>query len=323
MSNIKIDSWKPYKMDDIFIFTKGKRLTKNDMVPGKLNYLGAISENNAVRELIEASPQHLGNCITVNYNGSVGEAFYQSEPFWATDDINVLNLKNYALNENIGLFLCTVIKKNKFKFSYGRKWTLEQMKNTIIYLPSTNGKPDYKFMDKYINNLKIKHIKTKNSNTLKKINLNDWKRFIIKDIFSLEIGKSEDLYNTEPGNINYVGRTSLNNGIQALVDANKINIGNCITLGMVGTYFPTWQENDFSCSQNILILRNEYLNKYTALFVNSILKENIKNKYSYNRPIQKNKFALETILLPTTFDGTVDWDYMEDFIKKLPYADKI
>ena len=323
MNDIKTDSWKPYKMDDIFIFTKGKRLTKNDMVPGKLNYLGAISENNAVRELIDASPQHLGNCITVNYNGSVGEAFYQSEPFWATDDINVLDLKNYELNENIGLFLCTVIKKNKFKFSYGRKWTLEQMKNTTIYLPSTNGKPDYNFMDKYINNLKIKHIKTKNLNTVEKINLNNWKRFIIKDVFYLEIGKSEDLYNTESGNINYVGRTSLNNGIQALVDVNKINAGNCITLGMVGTYFPAWQEKDFSCSQNILILRNEHLNKYSALFVNSLLKENIKNKYSYNRPIQKNKFALETILLPTASDGTIDWDYMEKFIKKLPYADKI
>lgn len=323
MNNININSWKPYKMDDIFNFTKGKRLTKNDMIPGKLNYLGAISENNAVRDFIDASAQHSGNCITVNYNGSVGEAFYQSKPFWATDDINILDLKDYELNENIGLFLCTIIKKNKFKFSYGRKWTLDQMKNTVIYLPSINSKPDYDFMDTYINNLKIKHIKTKNLNIFEEINLNNWKKFIIKDIFNLEIGKSEDLYNLELGNINYVGRTSLNNGIQAFVDANKINMGKCITLGMVGTYFPAWQEESFSCSQNILILRNGYLNKYNALFINSLLKENIKNKYSYNRPIQKNKFALETILLPTKVDGSVDWDYMEKFIKKLPYSDKI
>ena len=193
MNNIFNDSWKPFKMEEIFIFTKGKRLTKEDMLPGTLNFLGAISENNAVRDHINAFPQHCGNCITVNYNGSVGEAFYQSEPFWATDDINILDLKYHKMTENIGLFLCTIIKKNKYKFSYGRKWTLEQMKNTTIYLPTINSKPDYNFMENYISSLKIKHLKTVNKK--RKLNISDviWKNFIIKDVFSLEIGKSEDL----------------------------------------------------------------------------------------------------------------------------------
>lgn len=107
MSNyINMSNWKPYKIGDIFTITKGKRLTKENMVPGNLNYLGAISDNNAVREKIEAEPLHNGNCITVNYNGSVGEAFYQSEPFWATDDINILELNNATMTENIGLFIC-------------------------------------------------------------------------------------------------------------------------------------------------------------------------------------------------------------------------
>ncbi|MCL2860410.1 MAG: restriction endonuclease subunit S [Oscillospiraceae bacterium] len=317
---LDISTWKLFKMSDIFIFTKGKRLTKEDMIPGKLNYLGAISDNNAVRDYIDADVQHEGNCITVNYNGSVGESFYQSEPFWATDDINILDLKEKLMTENIGLFLCSVIKHNKYKFGYGRKWTLEKMKETKILLPTINNDVDYNYMDSYIKMLNIKHVKT--VNTKKTASLTSWQLFKIGDIFDVSIGKSEDLSVLEHGKINFVGRTSLNNSIQSFVDTDTINKGNCITLGMVGTYYPAWQENDFSCSQNILILRNLNLNKYIALFINTLIKKMVNNKYSYNRPIQKNKFVNEIISLPYK-NNTIDWLYMENYIKALPYADKM
>ena len=43
---LNIQNWKNYPMDYLFDFVKGKRLTKADMVPGNVNFLGAISENN-------------------------------------------------------------------------------------------------------------------------------------------------------------------------------------------------------------------------------------------------------------------------------------
>lgn len=108
------------------------------MVPGKINFLGAISENNGVREKIDADELWQPNCITVNYNGSVGEAFYQSKPFWASDDVNVLYAKDFwKMNKYIAMFLITVIKANKYRFGYGRKWTIEKMKETVIKLPAS------------------------------------------------------------------------------------------------------------------------------------------------------------------------------------------
>ncbi len=147
--------WKDYTMDFLFRFVKGKRLTKEDMVPGNVNYLGAISENNGVREKIETDFRWEPNCITVNYNGSVGEAFYQSEPFWASDDVNVLYAKDFwKMNKYIAMFLITVIKANKYRFGYGRKWTIEKMKETVIKLPSkTDGRPDFAYMEHYIKSL--------------------------------------------------------------------------------------------------------------------------------------------------------------------------
>ncbi len=149
---LDIKKWNKYLLGDLFDFQKGKRLTKADMLPGNVNFLGAISENNGIREKIATDFFWNPNCITINYNGSVGEAFYQKEPFWASDDVNVLYAKDFwKLNQYIAMFIITVIKANKYRFGYGRKWTLEKMKDTMIKLPSKkDGMPDFEYMERYI-----------------------------------------------------------------------------------------------------------------------------------------------------------------------------
>ena len=156
-NDISLDtgSWKEFSMEYLFDFSKGIRLTKADMIPGQLNFLGAIRDNNGVREKIDADYYWEPNCITVNYNGSVGEAYYQSEPFWASDDVNVLYAKDFwKMNKYIAMFIVTIIKANKYRFGYGRKWTLEKMEKTIIKLPAgKDGSPDFEYMERYIKSL--------------------------------------------------------------------------------------------------------------------------------------------------------------------------
>lgn len=152
---ISVKEWNEYKLNDLFDFSKGKRLTKAEMIPGNVNFLGAISENNGIREKIKTDYFWNPNCITVNYNGSVGEAFYQDKPFWASDDVNVLYAKKWwKMNKYNALFIVTIIKANKYRFSYGRKWTMEKMKESVIKLPSkTDGTPDFELMEEYIKSL--------------------------------------------------------------------------------------------------------------------------------------------------------------------------
>ncbi|MCL2215676.1 MAG: restriction endonuclease subunit S [Defluviitaleaceae bacterium] len=152
--SLDIDKWGEYSLGELFRFHKGKRLTKEDMAEGSVNFIGAISENNGVRQHIDVEPMFQPNCITVNYNGSVGEAFYQHEPFCASDDVNVLCADGWELNKHIAMFIITTIKANRYKFSYGRKWTLEKMKESVIKLPkSTDGCPNWAYMDEYIKSL--------------------------------------------------------------------------------------------------------------------------------------------------------------------------
>lgn len=151
--SINTAEWKQFKLAELFDLKKGKRLTKAQMHPGFTPFIGAIDGNNGVSGYVGQMPIHEGNTITVSYNGSVAEAFYQSEHFWASDDINVLYPK-FELTSNVALFLTTIIRREKYRYNYGRKWHLERMSQSEIRLPVTaEGKPDWEFMENYIKTL--------------------------------------------------------------------------------------------------------------------------------------------------------------------------
>lgn len=169
--DLNVDKWEDFVLCNLFNIKKGKRLTSADQEDGANNYVGAIDSNNGIANHIGQKPIHKGNTISLSYNGSVGEAFYQKDDYWATDDVNALYSKYDGFNCNIGLFIATIIRQEKYKFTYGRKWTLDNMKKTVIKLPIKRDEqglpvidedckyhskgfiPDWKFMEEYINTL--------------------------------------------------------------------------------------------------------------------------------------------------------------------------
>lgn len=159
VSNEKVElsdtaKWKPFALQDLFDIRKGQRLTKANMLPGKLAYVGASDTSNGVTARIGQSSIHQGGTISVSYNGSVAEAFYQPEPYWATDDVNVLYPKGFKLTPAAALFVCTIIRLEKYRFNYGRKWHLDRMRESVVRLPfTTQGNPDWSYMTRYIQSL--------------------------------------------------------------------------------------------------------------------------------------------------------------------------
>lgn len=155
-SDVEHSIWKWFSIEELFELKKGKRLTKANMTEGDTRFIGAIDSNNGLRQKIGQEPIHSGNTITVNYNGSVGEAFYQPKPFWASDDVNVLYPK-FDLSVFSGLFIAAVIRLEKFRFNYGRKWHLERMAASTIKLPALKGGGlDINYMETFIKSLPFK-----------------------------------------------------------------------------------------------------------------------------------------------------------------------
>lgn len=149
----KVDTagWGKFAIQDVFEVVKGKRLTKADMREGNIRFIGASSINNGITAFI-SNDEHLHppNTITLSYNGSVGEAFYQDEQFWASDDVNVL-YPRFPLNRYIAMFMIPLLKQAGQQYAFIDKWKKEDMEKDIIVLPvDKKGNPDYGYMEHYM-----------------------------------------------------------------------------------------------------------------------------------------------------------------------------
>lgn len=158
---------------------------------------------------------------------------------------------------------------------------------------------------------------------MSKLTLNNvkWKEFCFSDIFEqIYIAPSSDSNKLEKGEVVFIGRSSTNNGLQDFVEVNgkKIIKGNCITISMVGEPRAFYQVYNFTCSQNILILRNDkYLNKNISLYLSSLIDNYLKSKgYGYGYPVGLKRVLRNKLLLPITSDGSPNWQFMEDYIKQ-------
>ena len=317
---------KLFKMGEIFTISKGKRLTKENMIEGNLNYIGAISTNNGVREKIDAPEQYTGNCITVNYNGSVGYAFYQSQPFWASDDVNVLFLKDRELTESLALFLITVIQHNRYRFSYGRKWTLEKMEETNIALPVDEyGEPDYVYMENYIASLKADHIQSHIIQKKLSLDTSNWVSYRLSDLFDIATSSDANLQSSNSGCTPYVASSGDNNGVTAYIDSSPSQKANTLTIARNGSVGSTFYHDEPYCASpdDVRILSPKFpMNKYSALFIKTVI-EKEKFRYAYGRKLGTKRIMQLTIKLPANSDGSLDLDFMENYMKQLPYSDRI
>jgi hypothetical protein len=103
-----LSQWTLFRLGDLGRFAKGERFRSEDMDEGAIAYVGASEFENGITQRCDKSPNHTlhpPGCITISYNGSIGNAFLQTEQFYAGDDCNVLYP---STTSNLAkLFLCT------------------------------------------------------------------------------------------------------------------------------------------------------------------------------------------------------------------------
>lgn len=146
--------WAEFTYSALFDIERGKGPRKSTLTEtGSTPFITSTDRNNGLTGYTPQSPHHAGNVITVNRNGSVAEAFYQPSPFATTEDVHVFAPK-FDLSKYIAMFLTPLIRMEKYRFSYGRKWGLARMNASLIRLPVTaKGDPDWAFMEAYIKSL--------------------------------------------------------------------------------------------------------------------------------------------------------------------------
>ena len=157
---LNVENWQKIKLKDIFeIFTSSDKnyLQSED---GNIPYISSTQFNNGISSFVQAETIQNKNTITVARNGSVGSAFYHSYNYCASPDDVRIFMPKFEMNKYIAIFLCTLIEKEKYRYTYGRKFGTERMRETEIKLPvSKDGSPDWQFISDYIKSLTYsKHI---------------------------------------------------------------------------------------------------------------------------------------------------------------------
>jgi len=343
--------YKEFRIGDLFEVKKGKRLTQANMIPGTIKFVGATSENNGETARIwNTKYLHAANTITVTYNGSVGEVFYQDEPFWASDDVNVLYPK-FEMTVQQALYIMTAIQRLRGKYSYTHKWVKEFLENDMILLPvATSGKPDYAYMRERISELERERISelereriSELERYLKVTGLEDfelteedkavlqkpvsYKEFPLGDL--LEVKSPRRRFNANSVAVlskrtaqahPYIVRTSENNGQRGYIEQDEEYLSEARTFSFgqdTATVF--FQTEAYFTGDKIKVMslkdKTIVLSEEIACYMVTQIRKAF-SMFLWGQSSFDEKVLLSTnIILPTTSGKIPDYDYMGKYIR--------
>lgn len=321
---------KTFLLSDIVKIDYGNKfdLQKMTFDTPAVNFVSRTALNNGVYakvDLIHDKLPYNEGCLTIALGGSIGATFYQNKPFYTGQNVAVLQFRE-DVSILSKLYLCQIIKfevKNKFR-AFGRELNKHIKTDFTVNLPSNEeGVPDWNYMDRYMQTMHYKNIESDNSQNEYRINLSNWEEFKLSELFNIEAGKYHYSDEYDNGNTPYISASNTNNGVAQTISLKPDFKGNCIITGKVGcTAF--YQSDDFCATSDVNILIPKYfkLNKYIGLFIVTIINKSENYKWSYGRQCRVGDSKDIIIKLPVK-NHQPDWEFMENYIRSLPYGDRI
>jgi hypothetical protein len=158
-----------------------------------------------------------------------------------------------------------------------------------------------------------------------------WEEFFIggnKGIFeisssssSIDKNKLELTSDEEEAIVPYITRTDACNGIKMFIPNKqntkyKLDEGGVIIIGL-DTQTIFFQPHKFFTGQNIQVLRHSNLNKWTAFFLITLLKVQMKKFNWGGNGATLGRLFKTKIMLPINNSGQLDWEFMENHTKEL------
>lgn len=282
-----------------------------------INFVSRSSENNGVTAYVKPvenkQPHPPGVLTCAAGSSSVLSTFVQPKPFYTGRDVYILTpKKKMTLQEK--LFYCMCIKNNAYRYYWDR-----QANKTLKDIELPDEIPEWVYKTE------IEPIKTTITNIDHSFNTNNWKEFKLDSLFDPIRGKRLIKLDRIQGNTPFITAGYENEGLAEKIGNSEIEIyQNKVTIDMFCNAF--YREYTFACDDNILVLDEKEdtptFNKYTGLFIATIINSD-RYKYQYGRQYRQKNFYRHLIKLPATSSGDPDWQFMENYIKLLPFADKI
>lgn len=342
---IDTTNWKEFKVGVLFDIhpTKNYGLNNSKLFEtvGDTPVVVNSSYNNGIAGYVDLPATEEGNIITFSDTTSSDAIFYQPNSFIGYSHVQGMYPRSINWTEKSLLFFLTIFKKvaSNNNFDYINKFNRENAKELLVPLPiDSNGNINFKYMETYIDNFephimnKIESLRQINDYGGKEIDMNKWKNFHLYDLFEINAGSKLDKVKMKENNptINFVGRSGINNGVTTVVD--KIEglepyKAGYLTLSLGGAYLGSCfvQDKEFYTSQNVVVLIPKFdMNIYVKQFICSVIfKEGNTHYRAFIDELNKHIKRDFEFPLPVDNQGNADFEYMENYIKNLPYGNSI
>ena len=229
-------NWHWFRVGDLFPPQKCKCSNAAELLEDgdEITYIGAKKSDNGVMRYVKREEVLVsrGNCIVFigDGQGSVGYCLYQPIDFIGSTTL--LAGYNDHLNPYNATFLVTILDKERFRYSFGRKYKKEIVSNTKIQLPSIkldNGEyePDWQYMETFIKDRIIPQLPKKaqkvwlqkydtkpQKQEKMKLNTDEWKWFKVIDFcekpykaFAYNANELIECKVSDKNSIKYITRT--------------------------------------------------------------------------------------------------------------------
>lgn len=342
-------NWKEFEISRLFTIKSPAARTIKSYSEGKTPYVSSGSFNNGIVSYLEPMADEKiekGQCITVSPLD--GSAFFQEEDFLGRGGARsaISLLYNLNLTRYNALFICTIIKIMAEKFGYNDALTSDNLRKLRIKLPieykedgsrvydsekrySDEGfVPDWGGMEKCMKELKKKVDKSLDSfqavslSKQESMDVSGWREFPIADFFDFSLPKGDlQVKKVEDGDIPLITPSNFNNGLLMKISAESestLYAANSLTVDMFGNAY--FQEANFFVTAhghvNVLVPKI-CINKYVGCFMASSIKKMFFYKYGFSDMCTQKVLKQEVIVLPVKKDASPDWEYMEEYMKKM------
>lgn len=339
MGKIDTSGWKEFQIGDLFEACLSKDdIQPKDFVEGKIPLVSSGKENNGIIAFVEDEKARLWdkNTLTIDMFGKV---FYQESPYFAVSHgrVNIL-LPKISMTKGCLQFIgCAIEKVASQKYAFNEMCTGTKVLKDNIKLPTTtDGAPDWAYMESYMANLEIKVVEsltllqTAKDAEKKKVDTREWGEFHLYDIFSISMGNKFDrskMCEVDEG-INFVGRSALTNGVACAVTSVEDKKGNTvqpypagdITIALGGSIGAAFiQDKEFYTSQNVCVLHtdNHSITERAKWFVVASITASCGNYEAFTDELNRHIRTDFIIRLPMDKTGQPDWGYMEEYMRKV------
>ncbi|MBR1419004.1 MAG: restriction endonuclease subunit S, partial [Synergistaceae bacterium] len=186
--DLNYSNWKEFKIGDLFEIVNSFPYHTKDIIEdtGGIPYIVRSKFNNGLKYRVRR-PENTNPAGVISFGAENATFFYQSEEWCSGNKMYYIDTS--AITEQACQFVIVCLMTLTQKYSYDNGMIPELLRQEIIKLPATpDGKPDFKFMEQYMQKIfKKSKAGLKNlqlADTAKTpVDIRSWKEFKIGDLF--------------------------------------------------------------------------------------------------------------------------------------------